>query len=399
MKLIKKALGFNSPYSWVKWLRMAFAVIALIIATEFWSNYSFLVMDGIIGTIIALIMFILLFGPILAIMLGVSVLISTIISGIRQRKSLQETAVTGSVQLMELEKLRMKSQGLDLLFFVTAIVLLILGFVFLEDLYDAFGEAGFYGYVILAGILLIVFWLAKLPVNMRYKRVFKEQVVATSLQSVLSNMDFKPEAKLDEATVKASALFPRYDIYNGNDYLAADYHGRHFIQSDVHLQEEREETYRDDDGELQTRTVYVTIFRGRLMVFDYDTISDEPIAVYDRYGSRPKNNESIQTELDAFNRKFTVIAPSPMAALRILTPPVLEGIVLASEKLSCPLYLSFRADKLYVALACGDGFEAANGDVTLSEQRRRVTGEIKAMLDLVDTLYLKKQLSAMGTEV
>ncbi|HBS57892.1 MAG TPA: hypothetical protein DEA44_01345, partial [Firmicutes bacterium] len=95
----------------------------------------------------------------------------------------------------------------------------------------------------------------------------------------------------------------------------------------------------------------------------------------------PKSSETIQTELDAFNQKFTVIAPSPTAALRILTPPVLEGIVLASGKLGCPLYLSFREGKLYVALGCGDA--------TLSEQRQRVIGEIKAMLDLVDTLYLK----------
>ena len=391
MNRIKKLLGFDSPYSWVKWLRITFAVIALIITTAFWWEYSFLVMDGLVGTIIALIMFILLFGPILAVMLGVSVLISTILSGIRQRQSLQETAATGSAQLMELEKLRMKSQGLDLLFFVTAIVLLFLGFFLLEDLYDAFGEAGFYGYMIVAGILLISFWLAKVPVNRRYKSAFKEQVVVKGLQSVLDNMDFKPKAKLDESLIKAAALFPRYDIYNGNDYLAADYHGRRFVMSDVHLQEEREETYRDDDGDLQKRTVYITIFRGRLLVFDFDTISDEPVTVYDRQGGKSKGSEAIQTELDAFNRKFLVIAPSPTAALRILTPPVLEGIVLAAEKLGCPLHLSFREDKLYVAMACGDGFEAADGDATLSEQRRRVSGEIKAMLDLVDTLYLRDQ--------
>ncbi|MDD4599514.1 hypothetical protein SDC9_03954 [bioreactor metagenome] len=245
MKLIKKVLGFDSPYSWVKWLRMAFAVVALIIAAAFWSNFEFLVMDGdIIGTIIALILFFVLFAPILAIMLGVAALIGTLVggtlSGIRQRQSFKDTAKTGSEALMDLEKLRMKSQGLDLLFFVTAIILSILGFVFLEDIYDAFGEAGFYGYAILAATFLIGFWLAKVPVNMRYKRAFKEQVVAKGLESVLDNVDFQPEAKLDESIIKAAALFPHYDIYSGNDYLAADYQGRYFIQSDINLQEERE---------------------------------------------------------------------------------------------------------------------------------------------------------------
>lgn len=394
MKLIRRLLGFDSPHSWMKWLRIAFAIVALIIAGAFWIDFGFMVMDGgILGAIIALIAFVLLFGPILLIMIGIAALIGAVIGGTlsvrKQQKSFAETAATGSAELMGLEKLRMKSQILDALFIVTIIALIILGFVLLMPLVDAFGEAGFYGYVILAVIILIGFWLAKSPVNESYRRAFKEEVVVKGLESVLSNMDFRIEEKLEEALVKESALFSHYDIYNGNDYLSAEYNGRHFIQSDIHLQEEREETYRDKDGNLKIRIVYVTIFRGRLMVFDYDAISDEPVAVYDRHGGKMKSNETIQTELDAFNRKFYIIAPNPTAALRILTPPVLEGIILASGKLGYPLYLSFINDKLYVALANGDAFEAASGDATLSEQRQRVIGEITVMLDLVETLYLK----------
>lgn len=405
MNRIKKALGFDSPYSWVKWLRMSFAAVALLITAAFLENFGSpaldMIMDGgiihgIIGIILLLGIFILLFGPTLAILLGAAALIGTLIGGTRsvqkQRQSFKETYATGSTELIALEKLRLKSQVLDALLLVTAVALVILGFFFGEDLYDAFGEAGFYGYWVVAAIILIGFWLAKVPVNLRYKNAFKEQVVAKGLQSVLDNVDFQPANKLDESIIRAAALFPQYDIYSGNDYLAADYHGHHFVQSDVHLQEEREETYRDSDDELQTRTVYVSVFRGRLMVFDYDAISNELVAVYDRRGGKPKSSKAIQTELDAFNRKFSISAPSPTAALRILTPPVLEGIVLAAGKLGYPLDISFKDDKLYVALTCGDAFEAAGGDITLSEQRRRVTGEIKTMLDFVDTLYLEKPL-------
>lgn len=396
MKRIKKLLGFDSQYSWMKWLKMAFAVVALIIASAFWDNFGFIIMEtGIIGIILGLLAFVFLFGPLLLIMLGVATLIGTLIggtlSGVKQHKSFKETAAIGSAELMELEKLRMKSQMLDFLFIIAVIALIILFFPLGIPLMEAFGEPGLYGYIILAVILLSGFWAAKAPVKARYKDSFKENVVKKSLSSVLSNMEFLPEQKLDEALVKAAALFPRYDIYGGNDYLAADYHGHHFVQSDIHLQEEREESYTDDDDNVQMRTVYVTIFRGRLMIFDYDAISDEPVAVLDRCGGKPKSTEMIQTELDAFNQRFFVVAPSPTAALRILTPPVLESIVLARSKLDYPLYLSFREDKLYVALANGDSFEAAGGDVTLAEQRRRVAGDNQTMLGLIDTLYLKNE--------
>ena len=391
--LFKKALGFGSEYSWMKWMKIAFATIALIITFAFWSNFGFMIFQGgIIGAILAIVLFIVIFGPLLLLMMGgaglVGVVIGGIISGKKQRKSFKETAQTGSAELMALEKLRMKSQGLDLLFILAVIGLIILGFLIVEFLYDSIGEAGLYGYMILSAVVLIVFWAKKAPVKARYKTAFKEQVVVKGLESVLDNIFFRPQQKLDEALVKAAALFPRYDVYTGNDYLAADYNGHHFIQSDISLQEKREETYRDDDGNIQTRTKHITLFRGRLMVLDYNAVSDEPVVVYARDGRKPKSSEEIQTELDAFNQKFYIVASSPEAALRILTPPVLEGIVLASNKLNYPLYLSFREDKLFVALASGDSFEAAGGDTTLSEQRRKVTDEIKAMLDLIDNLYL-----------
>ena len=396
IRLFKKVMSIGNEYSWMKWVQIAFGIIALIITVAFFRNFGSMMMSGgIIGVILTLIIFVVLFGPTLLIMMGAAALIGVAIGGgvsaAKQRKSFKETAQTGSAELMVLEKLRIKSQVLDFLFILAVIGLIILGIAVASPLFDAFGEAGLYGYMIIAGILLVAFLIAKAPVKKRYNDAFRELVVTKGLESVFDNLDFRPNEALDEAVVKASALFPRYDVYRGNDYLVADYSGRHFSQSDIHLQEERKETYRDSDGDMHTRTIYVTVFKGRLMVFNYDAISNEPVAVYDRQGGKPKGADLIQTELDAFNKRFYIIAPNPEAALRILTPPVLEGIVLAANKLKFPLYISFREDKLYVALANGDSFEAADGDATLSEQRSKVTDEIKSMLDLVDNLYLKKQ--------
>ncbi len=396
MRFASKLLGFDSQYSWMKWLRMSFAAVALFIAGAFWSNFGPMVMDGgIIGVILALVIFAVLFGPILLAMMGVAALIGFLVggmrSGIRQRESIRETAATGSAELMAVEKLRMKSQLLDFLFILAGIALLVLGGVFALPLAEAFGEAGIYGYIIVAVVLLVAFYLAKAPARARYRTAFKEGIVKKGLEALLNDMVFRPGETLDEALVQAAELFPPYDGYSGNDFLSAAYHGHRFVQSDVHLTERQEETYRDRQGNLRTRSVDVTVFRGRMMVFDYDAISNEPVTVYDHHGRRFSNAQTVQTELDAFNRQFVIVAANPTAALRILTPPVLEGIVLARGKVGCPLHFSFRSDKLFVALANGDAFEAAGGDATLLEQRRRVADDIQAMLDLVDTLYLKKE--------
>ncbi len=338
-------------------------------------------------------------------MLGISAIVGGVLSGRKQYKSFKETAAEGSAEMMDIEKLRMKSQALDFAFILTIPVLIIAGYFLLsnilDSMYDNFGEKGIeaavYGYMILAVGILIVFWIKKAPVKARYRKAFKEGVVTKGLESVFKNMDFRQNEMLDEAVVKAAELFPHYDIYSGNDYLAAEYNGHQFVQSDIKLQQKREESYWDD-GELKRRIVYDILFDGRLMVFDYDAISDEPVAVYDRQGTKPRDTETVKTELDSFNQRFYIEAKSPTDALRILTPQVLEGMVLTSDKLGYPIHLSFREDKLYVALACGDAFEAAGGDKTLAEQRRRVMVDINAILYLIDTLYLKNQSQKGGNK-
>lgn len=393
MKLFKRLI-WNSEYSWLNWMKLGLLLGVLYVVTSFFSPFIGLILDGnIFGVIILVIIFGVLLGPLMLGILGVSAAVGLVVggtsSGIKQHKSYKETVATGSPELLALEKLRIRAQLLQFLWVLCAIGLVGLWFVVAVPLWDAFGEASIYGYGICALIVLGIVWAMIAPVKRRYQETFKEAIVRTGLESVLQNLDFRPNETLDHAVVQSTELFSDYDHYSGNDYLEADYRGRHFIQSDIHLQKEKEETYFDQEGNLQTRTVYVTVFQGRLMIFDYDAISNEPVAVYDRGGKKPGSKVAIQTELDAFNQLFYISADDANAALRILTPQVLEGIVLTRNKIDCPLYLSFRNDKLYIAMMNGDSFEAAGGDVTLSEQRNRVTHDIEAMLALVETLYLK----------
>lgn len=407
MKFIKKILGFNSPYSWTKWLRMGALGIAMLAVFSYFSTFLPLILDGdILGLFIWLIVFVIVLGPTFAVLLGVTLVIGAIIgavqSGKKQSQSLKESAASGSAELLDLDKLRMKVQAMTLILGLLIAVMVITCIVisFADSLSDSLtigGEAvnlldfdleDATPLFVFGFIVIIVLGLVRNKLNKQYKDSFKEQIVKTELESFLSDMEFAPEKKLDESIIKDSRLFS-YDVYFGNDYLSATYKDRRFVQSDIHLQEKHEEEYKDEDGDWHTRTTYTTVFRGRLMIFDYESVSKEPVYVYDKRMLRHAG-DGIQTELDSFNRKFTVRASDAVSAFRILTPPVLEGISLASDKLNCPISLSFLNGKIYIAVSNGDTFEATvKGDATLSEQRKRVRKEIQAVLDMVETIYLK----------
>ena len=55
IKYFKRLLGFDSPYSWTKWVRISLAIVAFYIAEAFLSNFLIPLtsMLGIFGMIIA----------------------------------------------------------------------------------------------------------------------------------------------------------------------------------------------------------------------------------------------------------------------------------------------------------------------------------------------------------
>lgn len=382
MRLIRRILGFESPYSWMKWLRMAFVAVNLLVIRALFESLSMLAGLGIFGVVLAIIIFTFAFGTLFIIMLGITALIGIIVggmsSGIKNAKSLKESAATGSAELLELDKARIKSQTGNFLLTAYLIVGLILGFV----IYAYAGSMATLIYSIAAIIVLFKLASPAAKASVLYDKAFKEQIVKKSLESLLDNVDFRPNDKLDISVIRESRLFAAFNTYMGDDYLSASYKNKPFVQSDIFLQHE----YKSEDS-----SIYKTIFHGRLMIFDFDAISNDPVFIIHRksQGWLP-TDIGIRAELDSFNKIFFVSAENQTAAFRILTPQVMAGITLAAEKLKFPMSLSFVNDKIYIALATDYSFEAdVSGNTTLSELRERVRFELQTMLDLIETLYLK----------
>ena len=108
MKFIKKLFGFESPYSWTKWLRISFAVLGLVIAAMpviLFDDYS---LGSLIFTVILGI-------PAIFIGIGVAMLIGLVLGKIfgakKQKQSREEIEASGREDLKLLDKNRFAAQG------------------------------------------------------------------------------------------------------------------------------------------------------------------------------------------------------------------------------------------------------------------------------------------------
>lgn len=371
--MFRKMFALDSDSPLLKLSRVVIAFVALLPtmnALLFFDNSP-----SFIGAVLAIIVYALVFG-------ALSLLTTAILGIVRARVQFRALAEADADGTGELERKRIKAQTIG------NIIKLIEGLTSIACAVAFISGAAMIGVVavIVLAVIALIYKVTIKPMVDDYKLSFKDAVVKPALEEFLSDLDYRPTESIPYPDILASRLFPAHTECSGNDLIKAKYRDLSFTQSNVTMLDEREVMGDPENGGVTT-TEKVVVFSGTLMMMDFDAFSDEPVAVRRRSGKPGKND--ILTESDAFNKLFRIDAKDAVSALRILTPPVLEGFINASEKLKCPLEAAFRNDKLYITLANGDTLEAnETGTRTINEQRERIKTEMQDILSVVDNIYI-----------
>lgn len=371
--MFRKMFALDSDSPLLKLSRVVISFVALLPAMNallFFDNSP-----SFIGAVLAIIVYALVFG-------ALSLLTTAILGIVRARVQFRALAEADADGTGELERKRIKAQTIG------NIIKLLEGLTSIACAVAFISGAAMIGVaaVIALAVIALIYKVTIKPMVDDYKLSFKDAVVKPALEEFLSDLDYRPTESIPYPDILASRLFPAHTECSGNDLIKAKYRDLSFTQSNVTMLDEREVMGDPENGGVTT-TEKVVVFSGTLMMMDFDAFSDEPVAVRRRSGKPGKND--ILTESDAFNKLFRIDAKDAVSALRILTPPVLEGFINASEKLKCPLEAAFRNDKLYITLANGDTLEAnETGTRTINEQRERIKTEMQDILSVVDNIYI-----------
>lgn len=189
------------------------------------------------------------------------------------------------------------------------------------------------------------------------------------------------------------------DRYNSNDLVIAQYKDTSFMQSDVHIEEKHE--YRDSDG--NRRTTYVTIFKGRWMIFEFNKNFKANVQVCQKgFGNNKVNTwfsetkfKKVEMESQEFNKNFKVYAQEPIDAFYILTPKIMEKIRNLDERNSGKILLCFVNNKLHVGIYDNnDSFEHSSVFKKINQEAstNSITTDIEKITMFIDELELDNDL-------
>ena len=233
-----------------------------------------------------------------------------------------------------------------------------------------------------------------------YYLAFKSYFVKSALANIFTNLNYQPDNGISRATIASTNMMRMGDRYSSNDLVTGNYKTIGFTQSDVHIEEEHET--RDSDG--HTRRYYVTIFKGRWMIFDFNKTFKADVQVAQKgfgnnklgsWFSGEQKFEKVEMESQEFNKAFNVYAQQPLDAFYILTPKIMEKIRNLDEKNEGKLLLCFIDNKLHVGIYnYEDSFEHKSVFKPIDEEKTRtdISTDIQKITMFIDELELDNDL-------
>ena len=251
-------------------------------------------------------------------------------------------------------------------------------------------------FIIIIGIVITSI-INKKPTR-EFTMAFKEVFVKKSLETAFTDLVYEPEKGLNSTIIANTRMMNMGDRYTSNDFISGRYKDISIVQADVHIEEKHQTT--DSDG--HTTTTWVTIFRGRWMVFDFNKLFKANIQVSQKgFGNSRISNwgaqvkyKKVMMENQAFNNSFRTYAQDEHEAFYILTPSLMEKIKNLTNNISGKLLFCFVDNKLHIGLQNGkDSFEHSIYKQIDEEQvTNEISKDIKLITDFVDELSLDNTL-------
>ena len=293
-----------------------------------------------------------------------------------------------TIEGLEQDRIKLKNKTF-LVIGITAGIIILLALIFQTI------EILFFG--IIAILLFPALFTAKQ--KREYILKFKKYFVQSALKTVFTDLTYHPEQGMPRDVIASTKMMYMGDRYSSNDYISGRYKDIGFRQADVHIEEEREST--DSDG--NTTTYWVTIFRGRWMIFDFNKTFKADLQVCQKFfGNNKISNwgndtkfEKVKLESVDFNKRFNVYAQSDHEAFYLLTPPIMEKIIKLDDMNQGRLLLCFIDNKLHIGLYDGkDSFEHAPIFKQINEEqvRSNISNDIKQITMFIDELDLDNDL-------
>ena len=222
---------------------------------------------------------------------------------------------------------------------------------------------------------------------------FKNEILTKQMESI-DEVKYHANDSISLSEFYESNIYHnRIDRYSGEDLFEGKKDKTTYKFSEI-LAEEKHTT---TDSKGRTKTTWVTIFNGIMMIADFNKIIKSETRVIQRsesfFNKWFKNKTKVELESPEFEKMFETYSQDQVEARYILTPSMMERILKLQKSMGSKVHLSFNGSKVYIAISNSYNFFEADLDQPInSEQIERIFGEIRECIEIIDILDLNTRI-------
>ena len=225
---------------------------------------------------------------------------------------------------------------------------------------------------------------------MRYKELYLKPYIESL------GFSYKMGALFQGKEVRASEIFDGFDRFRADDLVCANADGVDFMFCDIRLEK--------DIGTgipFIFKNNYATFFEGPFFVANFNKKICSDVFVFSNTTLPPSElrykllgSREIPIDNTDFNQNFTIYANDAMTVMYVLTPALMEKILSLRQLVKSDISLSFKQNKIYIAIARGaDSFEPSLDQPILNARiAKDIKADLDAMLQIVKILKLNEKI-------
>ncbi|WP_297948052.1 DUF3137 domain-containing protein [uncultured Campylobacter sp.] len=228
----------------------------------------------------------------------------------------------------------------------------------------------------------------------RFVLQYKELYLKPYIESL--GFSYKMGALFQEKEVRASEIFDGFERFSADDLVCANVDGVDFMFCDIRLEK--------DIGTgipFIFKNNYATFFEGPFFVANFNKKIHSDVLVFSNTTLPPSElqhkllgGREIPIDNADFNQNFTIYANDAMTVMYVLTPALMEKILSLKQLVKSNISLSFKQNKIYIAIARGaDSFEPSLDQPILNARiAKNIKADLDAMLQIVKILKLNEKI-------
>lgn len=245
--------------------------------------------------------------------------------------------------------------------------------------------------LLILGVILAGIGLARnKKIHDSIKKLLSDHLMPSVLREIFESASHDPFGRLPDSTVYGIDLdFPTFNEVSGSDYIRGIYKGLEVEMSDLQLvHHERRRVY--VNGKWRTQETRTTVFKGQWMVCDFGKELAADLLLREK-GLLDLSRSTVETESEAFNKRFCIQSQDGHSVFYILTPHMMEYILTMDDKGGGTTRMRFtREGKVHIAIHNNrDALQIKSGDYAdLGKIREQFRSDIRYLTDLIDELRL-----------